>query len=140
MDITSIVSGILTVINRLFPDQTELQKAAINLELTKIQADLQLATQQAQVNAVDAAADDKYQSRWRPTAAWMCVGALGIGVIVKIIIPTLMILLPIFGYHDLSTLKSIVTQLNALDIEMFNTMLWGLLGLGAYRTYEKTRK
>lgn len=137
MDIISLIGGIGIIIDKIFPNQTEVQKATIALEMAKLQGSLELAKAQAEVNAVDASSADKFQSRWRPAAAWMCVGTLALGVITKVLLPTLLIILPAFGYPDVALIKDITWQLAGIDIEMFQTMLWGLLGLGAYRSYEK---
>lgn len=136
LELLPAISGIL---DRLLPNQNEKLKQQIALEIATLNAEMELAKGQLSVNAAEAASEDKYVSRWRPTAGWLCLSALAIGVLVKIVLPSLLILLPVVGYHDLATIKTVTTQLAALDIDFFNTMLWGLLGLGGMRSFEKLK-
>lgn len=140
MAIFNLIGPIVTILSRLFPDKSEEMRTQAALEIAHLDQITDLAKSQLAVNEVEAGSEDPYVSRWRPTAGWLCLSALAIGVVVKIILPSLIILLPVCGYTDLATIKMVLAQLAGLDIDFFNTMLWGLLGLGGFRTIEKMSK
>lgn len=123
------------VFDRVWPDPEK--KAQAQLELIRLQqegafkeldASLQLALGQIDVNKVEAGSDSLFKSGWRPFVGWTCGGGLFYQVIAS----------PIFGW-----VAANLWQWGAppsLDMETLLTLLFGLLGLGAYRTYEKTKK
>lgn len=123
------------VFDRLFPDPE--QKAAAQLELIKLQqqgafkeldASLQLAQGQMDINKVEAASDSIFKSGWRPFVGWTCGGGLFYQIMAR----------PLLGWmcENLWQWK----HPPALEMETLMTLLFGLLGLGAYRTVEKLKK
>lgn len=123
------------VFDRVFPNPED--KAKAQLEVLKMQQAGEFRSQdsldssdknQAAINAVEAESDSLFKSGWRPAAGWMAVFGLGYQVIIR------------------PTLEWIGTNLWAwdappsLEIESLMTLLFGLLGLGAYRTFEKTKR
>lgn len=122
------------LIDNLFPDPA--QKAAAQLELFKLQqsgmlaelaATTELAKGQQAVNLADAQSGNLFQSGWRPFVGWTC----GMGFFAKFVGgPFLFTVAPFFGY---------AVVLPPIDLTEMLPLLVGMLGLGAYRTYEKTR-
>lgn len=106
------------VINRIWPDKTESEKAEMALLVATVQG--QLA-----VNAAEAAHPSVFVSGWRPAIGWICGGACAwnwIGL------PIAKAALVFFGYE---------MTLDSADLTEMMPILVGILGLGGLRTYEK---
>jgi len=132
---TPLIGGLidagLKVLDRVLPDPA--QKAAAQLELLKLQqsgefrqleADLQLALAQTKINEGEAASADPFKSGWRPAAGWVCVAGLAYQFLFQ----------PLAawsgGIHGWAPPP--VLQLGDLY-----GLLFGMLGLGAYRSVER---
>ena len=134
---TPLIGGLidagLKVLDRVLPDPT--QKAAAQLELLKLQqagefkaleADLQLALAQTEVNKVEAASADPFKSGWRPAAGWVCV----LGLLYQFLAQ------PLLAWG--STMQGYAAP-PVLELGDLYGLLFGMLGLGAYRSFEKTK-
>jgi len=71
------------IIDKVWPDKTEAEKAKLKLfelqmngELQQLAADLELAKGQLQVNAVEAQSSSVFVAGWRPAVGWVCVMGL----------------------------------------------------------------
>lgn len=126
--LTALFDAVGKIADRLFPDPA--QKAAAQIELLKMQqagdfaqldADLKLALAQSQTNAAEAAAPDLLTRGWRPFSGWVC----GIGLLYQFLLRPALIA---FG-----------KPAPDLDMGTLLTLLFGMLGLGAYRTTEKIK-
>ncbi len=108
----------------------EIEKAigdrAHAIEMALIERDAEIAKGQLAVNQVEAGSDSLFKSGWRPAVGWVCVSGLFYQLMVQ---PLLSWLSTIYQWMPPPTL--------AMDTLL--TLLFGILGLGAYRTYEKTR-
>ena len=122
------------LIDRFFPDPVA--KAAATLELAKMQQNgelaqlastTDLAKAQIGVNAVEAANSNWFISGWRPAVGWTCAGGLFYQVIARPILGWIM--QNLFGW----------TLPPQLEMDTLMTVLFGMLGLGAYRTVEKIK-
>ena len=135
---TPLIGGLLDaglkVLDRVLPDPA--QKAAAQLELLKLQqagefkqleADLQLALAQTEVNKVEAASADPFKSGWRPAAGWVCV----LGLLYQFLLQ------PLLAWG--SVIQGYAAP-PVLELGDLYGLLFGMLGLGAYRSFEKTRK
>lgn len=121
------------VLDRLFPDPA--QRAQAQLELARLEQEgafKQLETQlqadlaQANINAIEASSDNLFKSGWRPATGWVCVAGLLYEFLLRPLLPWG---LTVFGVADvppMPTLESILFEL-----------VFALLGLGMYRSYEK---
>jgi hypothetical protein len=134
--IPAVLEAGIKVIERIFPDPEDAAKAKLELfrleqtgELANLQAEVDLGKAQADVNAIEAASDDKFKSRWRPAIGWVCV----LGLAYQFLLRPLMIMLLVIS--DIKVDYSVLD----LDIASLITLLFGMLGLGFYRTLEKTR-
>ena len=134
---TPLIGGLidagLKVLDRVLPDPA--QKAAAQLELLKLQqagefrvleADLQLALAQTKINEIEAAAPDAFRGGWRPAAGWVCVAGLGYQFLFQ---PLAAWSGGIYGWPPPPV----------LDLGDLYGLLFGMLGLGAYRSFEKTK-
>lgn len=123
------------VIDRIFPDpaqkaaaQLELLRLAQTGELAQLTADTELAQAQIALNSVEAQSDSLFKSGWRPAAGWVCVFALAYQMIFR----------PLFGW--LATSLFGWAEPPSLEVDTLLTLLFGMLGLGAYRTFEKVKR
>lgn len=121
------------VIDRLFPDPQKAQEAKIELfklqqsgELTKLANETQITLAQIEVNKEEAKSEDKFVKRGRPFAIW--VG--GVGFAYVSILEPLMRFIAMVVYNYTGAFPEIDTTLTL-------QVLFGLLGLGALRSWDK---
>lgn len=129
------IAGVIgQIITRVWPDES--QKAAALLELEKlkqagefkaIDAELELARQQTDVNKVEAGSVDPFTSRWRPFIGWVCGTALAWHYIGRPVADWIVIL------------TGAQAQIPAVDLGDLIVILLGMLGLGGLRTTEKIK-
>lgn len=123
------------VIDKIFPDPIKAQEAKARLieaeqagELQDMQNRWANALQQLEVNKVEAGSDSLLVAGWRPFIGWTCGGAFAWNFVLQ---PALLFLLATFGVA--------LPDLPVLDLSQMMPVLLGMLGLGAYRSYEKTK-
>ena len=126
------------LINRFFPDpekaaaaQLELLKMQQTGELAELAATTDLAKLQVQTNIEEAKSTSIFVAGWRPFVGWTCGFSYAYSYV---LLPFLTFLAYTFGT------ESMVEQLNQLPkLELGDMMpvLFGMLGLGALRTYDK---
>jgi hypothetical protein len=123
-----------TLINKLWPDPAQANEAKLKLlelqqsgELAKLTADTQLAQGQIDINKVEAANPSVFVSGWRPFVGWTC----GLAFFFKFVGgPMLFMIAQAFGR---------TVTLPNVDYSDLWPLLFSMLGLGAYRTYEKVK-
>lgn len=134
---TPLIGGVieagLKILDRVLPDPT--QKLAAQLELLKLQqagefrqmeADLQLSLAQTEINKVEAASPDLFKSGWRPGAGWICVLGLAYQFLLQ----------PLLAWG--STIQGYPAP-PVLQLGDLYGLLFGMLGLGAYRSVERVK-
>lgn len=133
-----LLTGIFDVgtklIDRLFPNQADKDKAKLELltlqqngELKILESEVQLALGQIAVNKAEAESTDPFRAGWRPFIGWVC----GLGLAFQFVVRPLA--------NWIIAINGQTTFLPGLELETLMTLLFGLLGLGAYRTVEKTK-
>ena len=126
--ISTLVGPVTGLLDKFIEDKD--QKAALAHEIATMSErhHQELMKSQIEVNKVEAASSNLFVSGWRPFIGWTC----GLGMFGNFItIP--------FSNFVLALLEiSIVIPLVPLETMM--PVLMGMLGLGAMRSYEKTRK
>jgi hypothetical protein len=121
IDITGIgalANAASSIVDKIWPDKTEVEKAALA-------AEVQIALAQNTVNAEEAKSTNWFVAGWRPFIGWTCGAGLCYQFLFMPVINGL-----VFGLFK-------ITPFVALDIGTLMTCLSGLLGLGGLRTYEK---
>lgn len=105
----------------------EFQLAQVQAAHEELQANVQGAQMQADVNKIEAASDDMFVAGWRPFIGWVC----GSGLAYQFIFAPLMTwIADLLGKHIVAP---------TLDLGTLVTLLLGMLGLGGMRTFEKTK-
>ena len=83
---------------------------------------------QIEINKEEAKHPSIFVAGWRPFTGWTCAVAFNYHFFLQ---PFLIFILSVFGLH---------VQTPQFDMESLFTLLFGLLGLGGLRTFEKTRR
>lgn len=99
---------------------------AAEIALKAQDMEVQVAIAQAQINAVEAAHRSIFVSGWRPFAGWVCGVALAYNYV----------FMPFFTY-TCRLIDITAPPMPSLDMGELITILFGMLGLGAFRAYEK---
>lgn len=122
------------VLDRIFPDPVAQANARLELlkmqqsgEIEQLHADVQLATNQAEINKEEAKSTNIWVSGWRPFIGWVCGSGLAVQFLVG---PMATFLAGLMGH---------VLLFPVLDMGTLLTLLLGMLGLGGMRTYEKIK-
>lgn len=122
------------LLDRIFPDpkaaaeaKLEVMKLAQSGELAQLNADVQLATGQIDVNKAEASNASLFVSGWRPAVGWACALAFFFKFIGG---PSLFVVAQWVGHP--------ITLPN-FDFTEMSTILMGMLGLGAMRSVEKIK-
>jgi hypothetical protein len=111
-----------TLLDRFIPDPAE--KAKAEMEMFKMAADgeLKQIVAQLEINAKEAAHPSIWVSGWRPGVGWVCVAALCYQFLLR----------PLFIGFELAP------HMPGLDDTLWQ-LLFGMLGIGGLRTFEKTK-
>lgn len=131
--VPALIEAGAKIIERLFPDPEQQDKAKLELfkmqqsgQLAELAAATELARGQLEVNKAEAGAGP-FRGGWRPAVGWVCAFGLAYQFVVR---PLLTFALALRG-QDIA--------LPALELETLMTLLFGMLGLGGFRSYEKTK-
>ena len=116
------VAGLATnIIDKIWPNKSEQEKAELQAALVVVQGQLE-------VNKAEAGSASVFVAGWRPAVGWVCAAAcawnwIGLPVAKMVLVlaagPTL--------------------DLAPADLTEMLPVLMGMLGLGALRTFEKTK-
>jgi hypothetical protein len=116
---TSIRSAIT---GELSPD------ARAKLEELAIQADSLQTQGQMKINVMEVQHSSIFVAGWRPFIGWVCGIALGWNFVVH----------PMVTWY-MSIWEPLLKQPPPMDLSQLYPIVLGMLGLGMFRTYEKTR-
>lgn len=127
------------VVDRLVPDPTaraaaakEIEDAISAREAVVVQAITEQNAAQNALNLAEAQGNDRFSSRWRPALGWACVAAFTYQFLGA---PLLTWLMGLVG----TALGIGFPAPPTLVVSDFMPVLIGMLGLGAMRSYERTR-
>jgi hypothetical protein len=113
------------IIDRVWPNPEERDKARLALLQLQQQGELQQIAGQLQVNTEEAKSQSIFVAGWRPFIGWVCGSALAFQFIAR----------PLIAWG--SALANHPIAPPALDMADLFTLLFGMLGLGGMRTFEK---
>lgn len=114
-----------TLIERFFPDQEARRKAEADFLKMAYEGELKTVVAQLEINAKEAAHPSIFVAGWRPAIGWTCAAALAYSFVLH----------PFLVWYTSS--KGIAPP-PQLDSSVLENVLWGMLGLGGLRTFEKT--
>lgn len=125
--LTAVVDFGTALLTKLFPDPTERDRARATLEQLRIQGDLQALAGQLSVNQEEARNPNWFVAGGRPFCIWVAGSGFAYQFLLR----------PLLEWG--CALASLPIP-PAIDIDSLQTLLYGLLGLGAARTFEKFTK
>ena len=114
--LSALIGPVSAILDKVIPDKDLREK--LSHEIATM-ADRQMSAQ-IEVNKVEAAHKSLFVAGWRPAIGWICGFALLYSTIIS----------PILG---------IWFTVPVVDTSLLTTVLMGMLGLGAMRTFEKTK-
>lgn len=117
------------IFDRVIPDKAAAEKAKLEMAATLQSQEFANAIEQIKVNAEEAKSPSLLVAGWRPMCGWIGAAALGYAAILE----PLARFVSLVGFDY----KGPFPQ---LDTTITMQILFGILGLGAYRTVEKMRK
>ena len=117
------------IFDRVIPDKAAAEKAKLEMSAALQSQEFALALEQIKVNVEEAKSPSLLVAGWRPMCGWIGAFALGYAAIFEPI--ARFVSLVFFDYKG---------PFPALDTTITMQILFGILGLGAYRTVEKVKK
>lgn len=128
------------LIDKFFPDPEKAAEAQLKLaqmhqtgELAYLAAETDIAKLQISTNQEEAKHESVFIAGWRPHIGWVCGFAFSYNFLLQ---PFLVFLIHAFGTPDAIAR---IAQLPSLDWAQMMPVLFGMLGIGGYRTYEKIK-
>lgn len=129
----AILTLATAVIDKVLPDPQAAAAAKLQAlelaqrgNLAELDAQTRLALAQMDVNRAEAGTD-AFRGGWRPAVGWICAGGLGYQVVLR----------PLLGWAGGNLWQWAPPP--ALEMDTLMTLLFGMLGLGAYRTAERIK-
>ena len=118
--LTTLIGPVTGLLDKFIEDKDQKNAIAHELATMAERHSQELMKGQLEVNKVEAAHKSLFVAGWRPAIGWICALALLCSTLVR---PILAIWLTVPG----------------VDTGLLQTILMGMLGLGAMRSYEKTK-
>lgn len=125
--LTAILNVGDKLIGHFFPDKAEQDQAKLQLLTLAQNGELAKITGQLGVNTEEAKNSSVFVAGWRPYIGWVCGSALAFQFILR----------PLITW--ISALSGHPVAPPSLDMADLFTLLFGMLGLGAMRSYDKTQ-
>jgi hypothetical protein len=123
----TLISPISTLLDKVIPDADERNRLAHEIATLAERQAHEIAKEQIKTNQVEAAHKSLFVAGWRPATGWICASGLGFNYIV----------VPLGNFYLALSGNNVVIP--NLDLSQMLPVLMGMLGLGAYRTFEKTK-
>jgi hypothetical protein len=128
--VTAILDLGNTILDRVLPDKAANDSAKAALASQVVQGQFAAQIAQLQVNQAEATNQNVFVAGWRPFVGWVCGIAFAYSFIFQPAAQSIAVLL--HSSFDVSKLPN----LNGSDL---STILFGMLGLGAMRSYDKSQ-
>lgn len=119
--ISTILSPITDIAKKFIADKDKVNEFKHEVEMSLVNLDLA----QMDVNKEEAKNPSIFVSGWRPAVGWVCVIALAFNYIIS----------PLGNWAAAIWMPEVT--LPSLDIQELMTLLFGLLGMGTLRSYDK---
>jgi len=123
---TPIIGDVISSVAQLAGDLITTDKERIQLDIDGYNAETKRLESQTDINKIEAASTRLFVSGWRPFIGWICGIAFGYATILE---PLLRFASSVwFGYSG---------SFPVIDTALTLQALFGILGLGAMRSYDK---
>ena len=118
--LSALIGPVSAILDKVIPDKDLREKLSHEIATMAERHSQEQVMAQIEVNKVEAAHKSLFVAGWRPAIGWICGLALLYSTIIS----------PILG---------IWVTVPDVDTSLLTTVLMGMLGLGAMRTFEKTQ-
>lgn len=129
MGIAAFIPLIGKALDRIFPDPEKANEAKLKLfelqqqgELAALNAEVQTALGQMEINKAEAQSPHWFVAGWRPSVGWVCSAAMAWNFIVY------------------PTVKWAGVDAPPLDVSQLMIVLGGMLGIGGMRSFDKRNR
>lgn len=136
MSIAALIPIIGTVLDKIFPDKTAADAAKLRLfelqqqgDLAELNSSTEIAKAQAEVNKAEAQSDGAFKGGWRPAIGYVCAAAMCYSYIIY----------PMLVFVMAYCKPGVTPPPSVMDESMWE-LVFGMLGLGAMRSWEKRKK
>jgi hypothetical protein len=124
--IADAAKSVFGIIDKFVPDKDLAAQLKHQTEMELLKADTELQKGQIEVNKEEAKSDSVFVAGWRPSVGWIC----SLTLFYNFILYNLLQWLIAFN-------KSAITAPPPISAELLYPLLFGMLGLGAYRSFDK---
>jgi hypothetical protein len=121
-----LISPITGLLDKFIPDADERARLAHEIATMAERQAHELALAQIEVNKAEAASTSVFKGGWRPFIGWTCGAAFSYHFVLQ---PLAVFVLVSIGEP--------VPELPKFEMDALMTVLFGMLGLGGLRTFEK---
>ena len=126
--LSSIFSVVGSIVDRLIPDKAAADKAKLEMAAALQTQEFQTQIEQIKVNAEEAKSTSWFVAGSRPFVMWTCGFALAYASVLE---PIMRFVAKVaFDYQG---------EFPVIDTNLTMQVLFGILGLGAYRSVEKIK-
>ena len=122
-----LIGPIASLLDKIIPDAVERDRLAHEIATMAERHAQELAKAQIAVNKEEAKSTSVFVSGWRPAVGWVCVTGMAFNFVV----------VPLGNFA--CGLYGVDTMFPSLDLSEMMPVLMGMLGLGAMRSFEKTK-
>ena len=136
MSIAALIPIIGTVLDKIFPDKGAADAAKLRLfelqqqgDLAELDASTEIAKAQAEVNKAEAQSEGAFKGGWRPAIGYVCAAAMCYSYIIY----------PLLVFVMAYCKPGVIPPPPVMDESMWE-LVFGMLGLGAMRSWEKRKK
>ena len=124
-----LISPISSILDKFIPDADERARLAHEIATMAERQAHELALAQIDVNKAEAASSSVFKGGWRPFIGWTCGAAFAYHFVLQ---PLAVFVLVSIGEP--------VPELPRFEMDALMTVLFGMLGLGGLRTFEKFKR
>jgi hypothetical protein len=126
--ITAGIDLLSKVIDRVLPNKVEADKAKAELLVMQTKGELDQLVGQLDINKIEAGHQSVFVAGWRPFIGWICGCALAYAALLE----------PLMRFTA-EVLFKYTGGFPVINTDITLQVLLGILGLGAYRTYERVQ-
>lgn len=123
-----VIGGIVETVGKVADDLFTSDEEKQRLELDLYNAETERAKIQTDINVEEAKSSSIFVSGARPAIMWICAFAMGYATVLE----------PLMRFIS-QVMVGYTGAFPVIDTELTMQVLFGLLGLGAYRTFEKMK-
>ena len=123
-----LIGPVTGLLDKFIEDKDQKAKLAHEIATLAERQAHEIAKSQIEVNKSESQSGSVFIGGWRPATGWVCVLGFGVNFLV----------IPLTNLFLSITENPLLVP--SLDVSEMMPVLFGLLGLGGFRSYEKSRK